>query len=455
MHAPGVIAVVNQPEGPRLAASLRLQGVWVLVAGQVVSQGAVFLRNVVIVRALSPEAYGVATTLLLALMLVQAATNFELERLFIQSEKGEDKGFQESFQLFRFLQGCVAAGVLFAASPLFVQVFDVPGLQWGFATLALAPLIGGLLHMDPQRAERRSDFRQVAFVRGGTQLLVLLLVVWVAPLLPDFRLVIVAGIAQAVIAVGLSHLRARRSYGFALDPSVMRWALAVGWPLLANGFLLVAINQWERLLIGASAFLSGLIAWGSGGSLDIGKDDLAVYSVAIGVALVVNELVAGTLGSFLLPPLSRSQRDPARFRLWFVRSLSLCVLAAGSAGVFLIVAGVEFIEIVYTSRYAAVRSLMVPVAGLLVLRILRQWASLTLMSTANTRSLLITNLVRGMVLPISLVVMLEYSNITMIAWAAAGGEMLSLVAGVFLACRRTPRTTLPSAEQSTNARASA
>jgi len=70
----------------------------VLAGSQILSQVAIFVRNLLVVRALSPPEYGVAATFLLALTLGQSFANLSIATLVAQAPDGEEPSFQRPAQ---------------------------------------------------------------------------------------------------------------------------------------------------------------------------------------------------------------------------------------------------------------------------------------------------------------------------------------------------------------------
>lgn len=254
------------------------------------AEAAALARSVLLARLIGTEELGRTLLLVLTLRLAEMASDLGIERLLIQSPDGDSPAFLDALHGAALLRGLAAALLLgLAALPMLWAFPDGAGV-WAFAIIALVPLIRGLGHLDHRRAERGGTCRPMALVEAGSTLAMLALVPPATALLPDHRAIAVVLLGQALAHVALSHGLARCPYAPRLDPTLLRQTVRFGLPLVANAGLMFVILQADRL------FVARFYGWA----------EVAVYGVAIQLALLPAQIAGRAATSLLAPALVRA-----------------------------------------------------------------------------------------------------------------------------------------------------
>ncbi len=412
----------------------------VLAFAQITNQACVFLRNVVIVRTLTKTDYGIAATFMIAIAFVQASTDLNVGKLLIQAPDGEEESFQRSAQLMRFLQGLFVSAILFLLAPVMAQVFDVPGALSAYRMLAVIPLIHGLTHMDANRYQRNSRFGPMALMESGAQLFSLVLVCVLAQEIGDYTLVVWSLISIPASYVLISHLLANRSYRWAIEPSYARRTFRFGWPLLLNGFFMVLITQGDRALLGSAESLNRLLLewfsdiWEATRTFD--KADLAVYSLALSLAIMPWQFLVRTLGRLLFPVMSRLQDDRAALRRIYISSAAVFAACGVSVAAVFILGGGSVIAIIYSEQYRAAEPIIAFLGATQAIRMIRLTATSLLLALADTEVLLYANIARAVSLLGTLGVIISRMDLVWVAASALLAEAVALSVSLALLRRR-------------------
>ena len=119
-------------------------------------------RYTIMVRLLGPEQLGLAALLILTSSFFESISDNGSDRFLIQDRDGDEPAVQKLVQLVFVGRGIfISLGLLIAAYPT-ALIYDEPALASGLMILAIAPLIGGWMHLDFRRAQRAHDFRPEA-----------------------------------------------------------------------------------------------------------------------------------------------------------------------------------------------------------------------------------------------------------------------------------------------------
>ena len=258
----------------------------------VTAEAAAMGRSMAIAWAAGPEELGQAMMLALTFRLVEMLSDVGFDRLLAQSPDADCPRFLAALHGAAVLRAVAMAVALVGLALPMVVLFDDGPSALAYAALALVAMIRAGQNLDHRRAERHFDYRPTAIVEGAGTLAGLVAAVVLAMMLQDHRAIIGAFVAQALVAVVLSHLVARVPYRVVIDRDFLAGLGRFGLPLVLNAMLLFAVFQADRLIV------AGWYGW----------TEVAIYGVALQLAMLPAQ-IAGRAASVLLTPVLRVARD--------------------------------------------------------------------------------------------------------------------------------------------------
>jgi O-antigen/teichoic acid export membrane protein len=394
---------------PRRGAGVR--GAVVVLGGQAGGQALGFLRNLILAHALAASDFGVATTFVVTIALLNMLGDLSLDKLLVQASDGDDPLVQRTAQAIQFGRGLVSGALLLLAAPLVASAFGAPQARWAFQALAIVPVLRGFAHLDVRRIQRDLRFTRATLTDGVPQLLSTLAVWPLALWLGDWRAVLVAILAQEMLATALSHAFAERRYGWAMDRAVARRIARFGLPLLVNALLMFGIFQGDRVVVGTS----------------YGLDLLGAYSLAFLLTMVPTALLAGAGTALVLPILSRVQNDALEFGRRTAACAQTLALAAAAVTIPLALLGGTMLTLLFGTKYAAAAEVVPWLALMQGVRILRVTPTLAAVARADTMNSMLANVWRTTALGGMAVAAALHAPLPWIAAAGLGGEILALL----------------------------
>lgn len=380
--------------------------------GQGASQALSLVRNILVARLLSPWDVGVAASLAVTLALVELLSDLSVDKVLIQSERGDEPAMQGTAQLVLILRGILLSLVLLALSGPVSALFNVPGARWAFACGALVPLIRGFTHLDPVRAQREMRYMPVILAEVCPQALVTAAAWPVAIWVGDYAAVLWLMIGQSVAMVVFSHLLAERPYRLSLDRRAVRTLTAFALPLLINGFLLFATNQGDKAIVGAAYPMEVLGVY-------------AVASVLIGTPGFILAKTATALG---LPMLARVQGSPGAFRARYSLCIEALCLIAVAAAIPLIVGGDRLVRLVYGGAYSGAWTYAPWLGAVYAVWAIRIGPTLGAMARGDTVNAVVANIWRASALIGVIGAVWAGAGLVWVAIWGLAGEVLALLA---------------------------
>jgi O-antigen/teichoic acid export membrane protein len=376
------------------------------------------VRNLILARMLGLNDMGVAALLALVVYLLDMISDLNLGTLLIQADDGDDPRMLSTAHSMMLLRSLGSALILLASAWPASQLFGVPEARWAFATLALVPLLRGLNHLDLSRQQRHLAFRRVVVVEVVTQAVLTALAWPLAFWLQSYAAMLWLLVLQsALVAIG-SHLAAARPFALGWDRERASRMFLFGWPLLINGFLMFVIFQGDRFVIGAAQRLFP----GSQYTLD----DLGLYSVAFGIAMMPVAAIVKVGSSLLLPLLSRVQNEHAAFRRRYAMCVQLACAASALLSAALLLIGDRLLIALYGHKYEPATQFF----GLLVImqsiRLIRTAPTLGALAVGDSRTGMYANLVRTCALVGVCTAAAMKLGLEWIAAAGIAGELLAL-----------------------------
>lgn len=280
------------------------------------------------------------------------------------------------------------------------------------------------MHLDAACQQREMRFGASVWLDTVPQVLTTLTAAPLAIWLGDYRVMLAIVLGQVVLMTLVSHLVAERPYRWAWDRQIIARMLRFGWPLLINGFLMFAIFQGDKAIIGA-AFTMEELGW---------------YAVAFALALVPCTVVVKVIYSFFMPLLAEVQSDPEQFQQRSTLCTQACMLLGALVGIGFLLTGPAVLLLVYGERYAQGTAVVGILGVMQGLRIAKAGPAIVAMAKAETTNPLIANVVRcsGIIMAVGSVA-LGY-GVVAIALCGMIGEFFGALTAVYLLrCRLSLR----------------
>lgn len=369
------------------------------------------VRNVVLARLLGPEQFGLAVTLLMVITLIEASTDIGLDRFLVQSRREADPREQRTAQFLIAIRGVLIAAALYGLAPFAAPAFGAPEATGPLRLLAIAPLIGGLAHLDQKRFQRQFRFapqaRSTLFGEAaGLAVAAALAFHW-----RSYEAMSWALVARVAATTLSSHWQAERRYGWSVDHVAVREMLTFGWPLILNGIVIFVSSQIDRIVV----------------ATQIGSRELGIYSAA-STFVSAPGLLATRISNSLAHPIVVAARDDADRARQGYRALGIAfglTAALFVAGFGLI--GPDLVRLLFGAAYDPVPGLMSLLAAAFGFRLFRVWPTVAALVENDPRSVLYANLCRLVGIPLAFLALPLGWGVSGVALALATGELLATV----------------------------
>ena len=395
---------------PTLARRI-FRGGTLLIAGHAGARALGLIRLMILARLLGPEQFGLASLLIICLLMLEMMSNLSFDKAMIRADDARARSLQSSAHLLAFVRGTLIALVMLTlASPL-AALIGAPGAEWMIRWLALAPFLTGLAHLEPKRIQREMRYVPDVKVELVAHAVVTLAAWPVASSIGDASAVVWLIVGRCLLQALGSHLVSEGPYRWSLDAERVRHLVAFGLPLIVNGILMFVILQGDQVLVGRV----------------FGLDTLGVYAAIYGLIAAPVLLIGKISTSLLLPVYAASRRVGDTFQ----RTHRFAAHGMGLIAVILmggaIAVGEEVITLVYGTAYSPGFWLVAAVGVMQGIRLLRVAPSIASLAIGDTTNMMYANLVRAMALPAAMWAALSGSPVFIVALCGAMGEVVALI----------------------------
>ncbi|WP_406648189.1 lipopolysaccharide biosynthesis protein [Aliisedimentitalea scapharcae] len=390
----------------------------------IAAEAAALVRSVAFAWAIGADELGRAMMLVLTVRLVEMISDVGVDRLILQAPDGDGYQFQSALHGVAVLRGLIGGAVLLALASLLAAAFPDGPDAGTYATLAIIPVFRGLVHLDFRRTERWFSYARMAYVECGATVVMVLCLVPALWIYEDHRAMAAVLIAHAMAFSVLSHLVATRVYQVRFCFRFLRRAWTFGAPLILNAGLMFLTFYADRLIVAHS------FDWSV----------LALYGVALQLAMLPAQIVGRAAGSLVLPRLRDALAADTFARIW-PQALAAHVAIAICMVVGFTAFAPTLIALVYGGDFRPGPGLALALAMAGAFRILRTPYSQLAIAVGRTADPARANIVRVLALIPATIFAAAGWPLVMIAASAALGEAGATLRAYFLATEARRPTT--------------
>ena len=391
------------------------RGSRIYFAGAIVGQACGLLRYTLLARLIGPEQLGLVAILILASNFFENISDTGGDRFLVQDPDGDKPEVQKFVQLVFIGRGLtLALGMLIFALPI-SRFYGEPALFIGLAVLGLSPLIGGLMHLDTRRFQRVNDFRAEGLGMVISEIVSLLATLVAAWLTRDYTAYLWGMIGRALALVAISHITAQRPYRLGFNRPIARRLAAFSAPLIANGMLLFAAGQSDRLMV----------------SKLVGLEALGHYSAVLLLILYPT----GALGRFVLgihlPLTARAPPVPTRGSQQDLLAGRVLLLSLAICAGFALMAPFA-VRLLFGEKFAQAPLLIALVGVLQTGRFIRNWPTTVALGLGKSYIVMANNFARMLGIPAAFAGLALLGGVTGVVSGFIVGEFAALITAIIL-----------------------
>lgn len=343
--------------------------------------------SLILTRLLNPEAYGVVAILLSVAFMLELISDVGTIGLLIRHPRGSEPRFIHTLWTIRLLRSALNFVLLYALAPRISELYETPLLADALRTFSFTFLLGGLQSMSFVIAQRDQRSRILNYAELVTNIAMTAAVIALATVLKDHYAFIYGMLLQRLLMTLASFFYYREvGVAFALDREAVADQFKFARVVLPSSLLTIVLSQYDKVIL-LKLFDLTL---------------LGVYGLANSIIGPVGGLIVKNCRMVLYARCAdyfRGDRAAAAARYYTenVRLMRLGTLLPAAVAGF----SQTLVGILYDSRYAEAGTILLVMGLATVLAGFEHPAENLLVAAGRTRVVLIANVIRVVVLPIS------------------------------------------------------
>jgi O-antigen/teichoic acid export membrane protein len=360
---------------------------------------------------LSPNDLGVAVALMSILASCELITDMALDRFVIVTDAGNRAQTVAAARQIAISRATVLAIAIVALSPLLARTFGVGEHAGAVASLGLISFISGFRNWRMVQIQQDYRYGPEAITSICGPIAGLCAVAATYRWFHDERIVLAGLVTEAAVYVILSHVLVRRERVLTVDPKIRKAAFAYGLPLMVNGIGLLALKQFDQVIV-VNLF---------------GLQTLALYALGMNLAIAPTSPLQGIAQKIGLPFMGRLRGDPEPLAQAALMILLGTVWAAAAYAIPVGFVLGKLVPMFYGTAYRVSDQFCALAMLAAFLRFSRGGPNMILLQHGLTSRLTIGNLVSGFGMLIGLLLGILTRRLEGVMVGVVIGDLLSLL----------------------------
>ncbi len=295
-----------------------------------------FILGLIMARLLSPQEYGIIGMLAIFMAIAQVFVESGFSNALIRNNKRTELDFSTAF-FFNVVVGAVAYLILFVASPLIADFFDLPILEDLTKVICLNVFINSLGIVQRAKFTINIDFKRQAKATTSSVLISGILGIYLAYTGLGVWALVIQSVFRNSLNVALLWLMSRWVPKLQFSWTSFKEMWNYGYKLLISGLINTGYNELTTLIIGK--FFSA--------------SSLGNYTRAKQFAQFPSQNLTSVLGRVTFPILSNIQDDDARLERVYRKYLRLMAFIVFPLMIGLAALSEPLILIILTDKWEA------------------------------------------------------------------------------------------------------
>lgn len=318
-----------------------IRGLASLTTGTMIGRGLRFVRNMILVRLLAEELFGVMGIVLAATIAFESLSEVGVQQSIIQNKNGDDPEYMNIAWWFQFIRGSVLFMVGYLAAPWIGSFYGNPEISRLLRVSFVALLFRGLVSPRTYALEKEYRFGFLMFIVQGSSILGTVATIVLAFMTKSVWALIVGYVAEAVALCLISHILVPFRPRFRVNREYLAELLRFARGMFGLPFLTMITWQTDVFMLGKllPATQLGL---------------LGMYVMAVRLADQPAWAFSQIFGRVLLPAFAEGQESREILRRRVRRVIRITLMISLPLVAVATLGAKPIISLVYTTKYAAV-----------------------------------------------------------------------------------------------------
>jgi len=403
-------AIFSSDELSQNLAQKSVRGGITTISAQVCKFILSLASTIILARLLTPKDFGLIAMVVVFISFADMFKDAGLSIATVQKDKITHEQISTLFWINVMISGFLGFCILLT-SPLIAKFYKQPELKAVSAVLSVSIIISGLMIQHQALLRRHLKFGALAITQIASQIFTLVVTVILA--LSGFRYWSLVGgaITNALVGTSMTLFFCPWVPRFIKKGTDARDMLMFGGHLTGFNFINYFARNLDNILIGKF--------WG--------PQSLGLYSKAYSLLMLPLQQINSPISAVAIPTLSRLQKEPERYRRYYLGALSLITFITFPFVMFMIVMSGDIIHIVLGEQWIKASPIFSALGLAAILQPVSNTTGWLFISQNRAKHMFQWGLIGGSLTIVSIIIGL--------LWGAIGVAVSYALSGIFI---RTP-----------------
>ena len=296
------------------------------------------IRNIILVRILAPDAFGIMAAVTASVAIIEAFAEVGLKQNVIQHEKGADDEFLRIIYLLAISRSLFLYAIAFTAAPFIAEFFNRPEstdiLRVGFLVIPIEGAVSPRLTL----LEKELNYRKWAIITQGSAFVGITVAIASAFHFQNVWALIIGYVTESSTRCIASQLICPQRLSLSIDSFYLREVLKFSRRIFGLPVLMLLYAQADTFVIGRVL------------SLEL----LGFYALAKGLSEVPTMLIAKIVNPVLLSATSQLKKNEEDMKNVLLSAIEIIMTFGMPAVALMIVLSKSILTVLYGAPFAFV-----------------------------------------------------------------------------------------------------
>jgi O-antigen/teichoic acid export membrane protein len=323
---------------PDIFKSPLIKGGSIITFGNVTEYVLRFIRNIILVRILAPEHFGLIATTLAIVGTCEIIGEVGIRQAVVQNKKGAGSSFLNIAFWLSVIRSSGLFLILFFATPMIANFYQQPQLQAILRVAAVVIFLRGLVSPGLYVLQKNMKFLRWVMVMQGAALIGVLTAILSAFILRNVWALVLAYVTEALVLCILSYSLCPFMPSFRIN-------FKDGKELLTFARNMFGIPFFTFIFLKGDIFVIGKM---------LSMEQLGIYSLAKSLAELPMLFLTKVITTVILPVFSKIQDDKERLWTEMIKVTRVMVFVGIPLFTFLAIYSKPVLTLIYGQKYALV-----------------------------------------------------------------------------------------------------
>ncbi len=310
-------------------------GFW-LGLGSGAEQGLRFIRNIILVRILAPEAFGLMAIILAVNAAFESFTQIGIKEAIIQNPRGEESTYLNGAWFMSFGRSILLFIGGIVSSYWITDFYEIPQHTFLIQASFVAIVLNGSISVGAYIALKQMNYKKWVLITHGGGLFGILTAIGLSFVLQNVWALVIGYLTEALMRNILSYIVCPHIPKYRFEKEHIHSLLQYARGMFGLPILFFIYAQMDIFVVGKL----------------YSKTELGLYSMVVTLAQAPAVIITSLVNPILMPVFSQKQNDKQWINIAIIKAIKIIMTIGMPLVLFAAFYGRDLLAVIYGSTYA-------------------------------------------------------------------------------------------------------